>query len=119
MFLLPGLLSCEIVLLHLNAIFTLLFVHTYKELANTKFQTQFFTTVTMVHFCVNNSRNFNITLLITVQLACKKSEVVNSLHPVLILRLSINRFLFVTQSKYHATYIYIYHYLIIYSMFHI
>ena len=108
MYLLPGLLGCEIVLLHLNAIFTLLFFHTYKQLANTKLQTQFFTTVKLVHFCVNNSRNFNITLLITVQLACKKTEVVNSLHPVLIRRLSINRYLFVTHSEYHAIYKYIY-----------
>ena len=52
-FLLTGLVSCENVLLHSNAIFTSIFFQTFKEFANIKLQTQIFTTSTMVQFCVN------------------------------------------------------------------
>jgi hypothetical protein len=79
--------------------------HIYTQLTNIKLQTQFFTTVTLVQFCVSKSPPFNVTSLISVQLACNNTEVVNILHPELIGRSPINRFLFVTQSEYHAKYI--------------
>jgi len=104
-FLLTGLVSCEIVLLHLNAIFTLVCSQTYKVLAYIKYETKLFPAVTLVLFCVSKSPPFNVTSLIAVQLACNSSEVVNILHPCLIRCLHINRFLFVTQSGYHAKYL--------------
>ena len=76
--------------------------HIYIQLANIKRQRQFFTTVTLVQFCVSKSPTFNVTLLVAVQLACNNTEVEISLHPVLIRWLSINSFLLVTQSEYHA-----------------
>ena len=42
------------------------------------------------------------------KLACNNTEVVNTLHPDIIRRLPINRFLFVTQSEYHTKYIHIF-----------
>jgi len=102
-FLLAGFVSCEIVLLQLNAIYTSIYFKTNKQLFNIKLQTQIFTTVTMVQFCVSKSPTFNVTSLITVQLA--SNNVVFPSHPLLIRRLFINRFLLVTQSKYHAIYI--------------
>jgi len=78
--------------------------HIYTQLTNIKLQTQFFSTVTLVQFCVSKSPPFNVTSLITVQLACNNTEVVNTFPPELIGRLPINRFLFVTQSEYHAKY---------------
>ena len=105
MFLLTGLVSCGIVLLHLNAIFVLVCLQTYKCLSNINHQTQFLPTVTLVQFCVSKSPPFNVTSLIAVQLACNNTEVVNTLQPELIRRLPINRFLFVTQSECHAKYI--------------
>jgi len=93
------------VLLHLNAIFTSICSQTYKELANINLQTQIFTTVTSVQFCVSKSPTLNVTWHITIQQACSNTEVVYSLYRVLICRLSINRFLLVTQSEYHAKYI--------------
>ena len=78
--LLTGLVSCEIVLLHLNASFTSVCFQTYKQLANIKLQTQFCTSVTLVQFCVGKSPPFNVSPLITVQLACYNTEVVISLH---------------------------------------
>ena len=92
-------------LLHLNDIFKSVCFQSYKQLANIKFRTQFFTTFTLVQFCVSKSLPFNVTSPITVQLACKSTEVVTTLHPVLIRRLPIDRFLLVTQSVYHAKYI--------------
>jgi hypothetical protein len=83
----------------------LLAVHNYTKLTNIKLQTQFFKTVTLVQFCVSKSPPFNVTSLIAVQLACNNIEVVNTLHPELIGRLPTNRFLFVTESEYHAKYI--------------
>jgi len=47
-----------------------------------------------MQFCVSKSPPFNVTSLITIQLACNNTEVVNPLHPQLIRRLPINRFLF-------------------------
>ena len=82
----------------------LLAFHIYIQLANIKRQRQFFTTVTLVQFCVSKSPSFNVTSLIAVQLACNNTEMVNPLHPVLICSLLINRFPFVTQSEYHAQY---------------
>jgi hypothetical protein len=93
------------VLLHLNAIFTSVCFQTHKQSANNKLQAQFFITVTMVQFCESKSTPFNVTSHITVQMNCNSTEGVNYLHPVLIRRLSINRFLLVTQSEYHAKYI--------------
>jgi len=78
-FLLTGLVSCEIVLLHLNAIFTLVCSQTYKVLANIKFEKKFFPTVTLVQFCVSKSPPVNVTSLNTIQLACNNTEVVNPL----------------------------------------
>jgi len=104
-FLLAGLVSCEIVLLSLNVIFTSVCLQTIKQLANTKLHTQFFTTFRLVQFSATKSPPFNVTSLITVQLACNNNEVVNTSHPILIRRLPINRFLLVTQSEYHAQYI--------------
>ena len=52
-----------------------------QQLTNIKLQTQFFTTVTLVQFCVSKSPPFNVTSLITVQLSCNNTEVVNTLHP--------------------------------------
>jgi len=101
-FLLTGFVSCEIVLLQLNEIYKSICFQTHKQLANIKLQTQIFTRSKMVHFCVNKSPTFNVTSLITVQLAC--SNMVCPSHPLLIRRLSINRFLLVIQSKYHTIY---------------
>ena len=64
----------------------------------------FFTTVILVQFCVSKSPSFNVTSLIAVQLACNNTEMLKTLHPVLICSLPINRFPFVTQSEYHAKY---------------
>ena len=86
----------------------LLEFHIYTQLNNIKLHTQFFTTVTLVQFCVSKSPAFNDIALITVQLDCKNTEVVNPLHPDIIRRLPINRFLFVTQSEYHTKYIHIF-----------
>jgi hypothetical protein len=104
LFVLTGLVRCEIVLLHLNVIFTLVCSQTYKALANIKFEDKVFPAVTLLQFCVSKSPPFNVTSLITVQLACNNTEVVNTLHPELIGRLHINRFLSVTQSECHAKY---------------
>ena len=105
MFVLIGLVRCEIVLLHLNVIFTSVCSQTYKELANIKSETKCFPAVTLVQFCVSKSPPFNVTSLIGIQLACNNTAVVNTLHPELIGRLHINRFLFLTQSECHAKYI--------------
>jgi hypothetical protein len=59
-------------------------------------ETKFFPRVTLVQICVSKSPPFNVTSLITVNLACNNTEVVNTVHPELIRRLLINRFLFVT-----------------------
>ena len=61
-----------------------------------------FTTARLVQFCVSKSPPFNVTSLIAVQLACNSTEVVNVLHPELIRRLPINRFVLVTQSECHV-----------------
>jgi len=79
--------------------------HIYTQLTNIKLQTQFFPAVTLVQFCVSKSPPFNVTSLIGIQLACNNTAVVNTLHPELIGRLHINRFLFLTQSECHAKYI--------------
>jgi len=65
----------------------LLAFHIYTQLANFELQTQFFTTVTLVQFCVSKSPPYNVTSLIAVQLACKYTEVVNPFHPEVIRRL--------------------------------
>jgi len=62
-------------------IISLLEFHIYTQLTNIKLHTQFFTTVTLVKFCVSKSPPFNVTSLITVQLACNNTEVSNLLHP--------------------------------------
>ena len=62
----------------------LLAFHIYTQLTNIKLQTQFFTAVTLVKFCVSKSPPFNVTSLITVQLDCNNTKVVNTLHPELI-----------------------------------
>jgi hypothetical protein len=80
----------------------LLAFHILTQVTRFKLHTQFLTKVTLGQFCVSKSPPSNFISLITVQLACNNTEVVNSLHPVLIRRLSINRF---TQSEYHAKYI--------------
>jgi hypothetical protein len=77
----------------------------YTQLNNIKLQTQFFTTVLLVQFCVSKSPPFNVTSLITVKLAGNNTKVVNTLHPYLIRRLPINRYLYVTQSECHTKYI--------------
>ena len=61
--------------------------------------------VTLVQFCVSKSTPLNFISLFRVQLAYNRNEVVKSLHPVLIRRLSINRLLLVKQSEYHVKYI--------------
>ena len=101
MFLLTGFVSCEIVLLHLNDIFTSKCTQTHKELAKIKLQTQIFTTVTPVQFCVSKYLLPNVTSHITIQ-PCSKTEVVYTLQRVLIRRFPINRFLLDTQSEYHT-----------------
>jgi hypothetical protein len=53
--------------------------HIYTQLTNIKHQTQFFTTVTLVQFCVSKSLPFNVTSLTAVQLASNNTEVVNTL----------------------------------------
>ena len=68
----------------------LLQFHIYTQLTNTKPQTQFFTTVTLVQFCVSKSPPFNVTSLITVQPACNNTEVVNPFHPQSVRRFPIN-----------------------------
>ena len=67
--------------------FCLLAFHIYTQLTNIKLQNQFFTTVTLEQFCFNKSPAFNITSLITVQQACNNTEVLNTLHAVLIHKL--------------------------------
>ena len=59
-------------------------------MTNIKLQTQFFTTVTLLQFCVSKSTPCNVTSLITVQLACINTEVVNPFHPQSIRSLPIN-----------------------------
>ena len=76
--------------------------HISPQLTDIKLQTQFFTTVTLVQFCVSKSPLCNVTSLIAVQLACNNTEVVINSHPQLIYSLSINRNLFTTQFEYHA-----------------
>ena len=61
--------------------FCLLAFHIYTQPTNIKLQTQFFTTITLVQFSVSKSPPFNVSSLITVQLACNITEVVNTLHP--------------------------------------
>jgi len=79
--------------------------HIKTQLTNIKLQTQFFTTVTLMQFCVSKSPPFNVTSLIAVQLACNNNKVVNTSHQELIRSLPINRFPLVTQSECHAQYI--------------
>jgi hypothetical protein len=63
---------------------SLLEFHIYTQLSNIRLHTQFFTTVTLVQFCVSKSPAFNVIFLVTVQLGCNNTEVVNPLHPELI-----------------------------------
>jgi len=76
-----------------------------KQLGNFNLQTEIITTGMMVQFCVSKSQTFNDTSHITVQLACSNTYVVCPPHQLIIRRMFINRFLLVTQSKYHAIYI--------------
>ena len=85
----------------------LLEFHIYAQLTNIKLHKQLFTTVTLVQFCVSKSSPFNVTSLITVQLDCNNTEVENPLHPDLICRLPINRFLLCSQSEWQAKYIHL------------
>ena len=50
MFLLTDVVKSEIVFLYLNVIFTLVYFHIHKYLANIKLQIQFFPAVTLVQF---------------------------------------------------------------------
>jgi len=79
-FLLTRFLSCEFLLLQLNAIFTSVYFQTYKEFPNIKLQTQIFTTVRLAQFSVSKSTPSNVTSHITVQSSCSNTEVVNPLH---------------------------------------
>jgi hypothetical protein len=83
-------------------------LHICTQLTNIKLETQFFTAVTPVQFCVSKSP-FIVTPLIAAQLAFNNTEFVNVLHPALIRSLHINKFLFsqcvVTVSGCNAKYI--------------
>ena len=46
-----------------------------------------------VRFCVSKSPPFNVTSLITVQLACNNTEAINSLHPDLICSLPTSSYI--------------------------
>ena len=116
-FLLSVLFGCDVALLHLNAIYKWKCFQIYKQMANFKLQAQFFTTVTVLQFCVSKSNPFTVTPRITVKVVCKNAEVLNFLHLMVIRSLSINRFLLVTHSEYHATYLH--HNLINQSILHI
>ena len=50
-------------------------LHICTQLANIKLQTQFFTAVTPVQFCVSKTPPFKVTSLIVAQLACNNTFV--------------------------------------------